>query len=50
MAKNTLENFEAGTAEMIRLAAWDTIISKQFAKQIIRCLLSAQCFPSRKIV
>ena len=33
-------DFESGTAEVIRLAEWDTTISKQFAKQIIQCLFS----------
>ena len=33
-------DFESGTAEVIRLAKWDTTISKQFAKQIIQCLFS----------
>lgn len=33
-------DFEAGTAEIIRLAEWDTTVSKKFAKQIIQCLLS----------
>lgn len=33
-------DFEAGTAGIIRLAEWDTTVSKKFAKQIIQCLLS----------
>ena len=33
-------DFEAGTAEIIRLAEWDTTVNKKFAKQIIQCLLS----------
>ena len=33
-------DFESRTAEIIRLAELDTTISKQFAKQIILCLLS----------
>ena len=28
-------DFEAGTAEIIRLAEWDTTVSKEFAKQAI---------------
>lgn len=28
-------DFEAGTAEIIRLAEWDTTVSKKFAKQAI---------------
>lgn len=31
-------DFEAGTAEIIRLAEWDTMVSKKFAKQAIRYL------------
>ena len=31
-------DFEAGTAEIIRLAEWDTTVSKKFAKQAIRHL------------
>ena len=28
-------DFEAGTAEIIRLAEWDSTVSKKFAKQVI---------------
>ena len=31
-------DFEAGTAEIIQLAEWDTMVSKKFAKQAIRHL------------
>ena len=31
-------DFEAGTAEIILLAEWDTTVSKKFAKQAIRHL------------
>ena len=32
-------DFEAGTAEIIRLAEWDTMASKKFAKNIITLIL-----------
>ena len=32
-------DFEAGTAEIIRLAEWDTMVSKKFAKNIITLIL-----------
>ena len=33
-------DFEAGTAEIIRLAEWDTMASKKFAKKGIQYLLN----------
>ena len=32
-------DFEAGTAEIIRLAEWDTMASKKFAKKVITLIL-----------
>ena len=32
-------DFEAGTAEIIRLAEWDTMVSKKFAKKVITLIL-----------
>ena len=34
-------NFEAGTAEIIRLAEWDTTVSKKFARKVIRYFLNS---------
>ena len=39
-------DFEAGTAEIIRVAEWDTIVSKKFAKQSIYHL---QTSPNRNL-
>ncbi len=39
-------NFENGTAEIIRLAEWDTMVSKMFAERVIRYLVKA---PQEKI-
>ena len=33
-------NFEAGIAEIIRLAEWDTVVSKKFAQKAIQDILS----------
>lgn len=33
-------DFESGTAEIIQLAAWDTIVGKKFARKAIRYFLS----------
>ena len=33
--------FAAGRAEIIRLAEWDTIVSKKFAKKVIRYFLNS---------
>ena len=35
-------DFENGTAEIVRLADWDTMISNVFAKQVIRYLLDCE--------
>ena len=37
-----LFDFENGTAEIVRLADWDTMISNVFAKQVIRYLLDCE--------
>ena len=37
-----LFDFENGTAEIIRLADWDTMISNVFAKRVIRYLLNCE--------
>ena len=34
-------DFEAGTAEIIRLAEWDTTVSKKFARKVIRYFLNS---------
>lgn len=44
-----LFNFEAGTAEIIRLAEWDTTSSKTFAKRVILTLLDIEKVISRKM-
>lgn len=33
-------DFEAGTAEIVRLAEWDTVVSKKFAQKVIQDILS----------
>ena len=33
-------DFENGTAEIVRLADWDTVMSNVFAKTAIRCIQS----------
>ncbi len=35
-------DFENSTAEIVRLADWDTMISNMFAKQVIRYLLDCE--------
>ena len=37
-------DFENGTAEIVRLAEWDTMVSKVFAKEIIAYIL--RCYPN----
>ena len=37
----------SGTAEIVRLAEWDTMVSKVFAKRVIRYLIQT---PQEKIV
>lgn len=32
-------DFENGTAEIVRLAEWDTMVSKVFARRVIECIL-----------
>ena len=34
-------DFEAGTAEIIRLAEWDMTVSKKFARKVIRYFLNS---------
>ena len=34
-------DFEAGTAEIIRLAEWDATVSKKFARKVIRYFLNS---------
>ena len=34
-------DFEARTAEIIRLAEWDTTVSKKFARKVIRYFLNS---------
>lgn len=35
-------DFEAGTEKIVRLAEWDTTVSKKFAEQVIRYLQTFQ--------
>lgn len=33
-------DFESGTAEIVRLAKWDTMVSKVFAERMIKCIMA----------